>query len=139
MAFQTLRRVEFRDTDAAGIAHFTAFLAYAEEAEHELLRSVGLSVLMHDEQGPITWPRVSVRADFQGAVRFEDELRIDVTVARLGTKSVTYQFQFVHDERLVATAETTAVCCRLPAGGPPRSIAIPESIAERLREYLANE
>lgn len=138
MAFHTQRRVEFRQTDAAGIAHFSAFLGYAEEAEHEFLRSLGLSVLMRDEQGALSWPRVSVRADFQGAVRFEDELDIAVSVARLGTKSVTYQFQFTHGDRPVATAETTAVCCRMSPAGPPQSIAIPEWVAEKLRPHVTS-
>ena len=139
MPFSTRRRVEFRHTDAAGIAHFSAFFGYAEEAEHELLRSVGLSVLMRDEEGPISWPRVSVRADFQSAVRFEDELDIAVSVSRLGEKSVTYQFRFTHDSRPVATAEITAVCCRLTPGAPPRGIAIPSWIADKLLAHLAAE
>ena len=42
-AFVTSRRVEFSDTDAAGIVHFVAFFRMMEQAEHELLRSVGLS------------------------------------------------------------------------------------------------
>jgi hypothetical protein len=40
-AFITTRRVEFSDTDAAGIAHFVAFFRWMEQAEHDLLRSVG--------------------------------------------------------------------------------------------------
>ena len=42
--FKTRRRVEFRDTDMAGIVHFSVFFAYMEQAEHELLRSLGLGV-----------------------------------------------------------------------------------------------
>lgn len=137
MAFSTRRRVEFRHTDAAGIAHFSAFFAFAEEAEHELLRSLGLSVLMRDEIGALSWPRVAVKAEFQGAVRFEDEVDIAVRVARLGTKSVTYQFVFTHGGRAVATAESTAVCCRMHADAPPEAIPIPASIAEKLRAHLS--
>ena len=37
------RRVEFRDTDAAGIAHFSAFFFWMESAEHELLRAAGVA------------------------------------------------------------------------------------------------
>lgn len=132
------RRIEFRETDAAGIAHFSAFFAYAEEAEHALLRSEGLSVLMRDAEGPISWPRVAVKADFQGAVHFEDELDIAVTVVRLGTKSVTYQFQCTHAGRQVATIEITAVCCRLFAGQSPKGIRIPVEIAEKLRTHLTS-
>ena len=43
-AFKTRRRVEFRDTDAAGIVHFSAFFFWMESAEHELLRAAGVDV-----------------------------------------------------------------------------------------------
>ncbi len=75
------RRVEFHDTDSAGIMHFSAFFQFMEEAEHELLRSVGLSVFMppggdNTEDVPLSWPRVSANCDFRNALRFEDEVSI---------------------------------------------------------------
>ena len=45
------RRVEFSDTDMAGIAHFTNYFRYMEEAEHAFLRDRGLNVVLHDERG----------------------------------------------------------------------------------------
>ena len=38
------RRVEYRETDASGLVHFTVFFAYAEEAEHAMWRAAGVSV-----------------------------------------------------------------------------------------------
>jgi 4-hydroxybenzoyl-CoA thioesterase/acyl-CoA thioester hydrolase len=133
--FCTTRRVEFRDTDAAGIAHFSAFFFYMESVEHELLRHLGLSVLWADDSGPISWPRVSVSCDYSGAARFEEVLDVTLRVARLGAKSVTYEFEFACDGRRIATGRTVAVCCRVPHGAAPQSITIPEPIAAKLREY----
>src|SRR5688500_19512637 len=76
-SFRTTRRVEFCDTDAAGILHFSAFFQLMEQAEHELLRSVGLSVVMSDAEGKISWPRASAKCDFRSAVHFEEELAIE--------------------------------------------------------------
>lgn len=132
-AYVAQRRVEFRDTDAAGIMHFSAFFAYMEEAEHEFLRSLGLSVLMRDEQGPISWPRVSAHCDFRSAVRFEDELTIEVSIEKLGLTSATYQFAFACRGKPVATGNMTSVCCRLNADGTIRSIPIPDDIRARLQ------
>ena len=73
-AFTTRRRVEFRDTDAAGIVHFSAFFFWMESAEHELLRSIGLHVFEGQADGSeYSWPRVSVACDYTSAVRFGDE------------------------------------------------------------------
>ena len=74
--FRTTRRVEFADTDAAGIMHFAGFFRLMEEAEHELLRHLGLSVLTRDDAGPISWPRVRAGCDYRSALGFEDVVTI---------------------------------------------------------------
>ncbi len=138
LSFTATRRVEFRDTDAAGIMHFASFFPLMESVEHEFLRFLGLSVMTQDETGPISWPRVNAQCDFKGAVRFEDVLTISLSISRLGAKSVTYQFNIRHDDRPVATGNITAVCCRLPViGDTLRSIPIPVAVAEKMRPYCS--
>ena len=133
--FTTIRRVEFSDTDAAGIAHFSAFFLFMEQAEHELLRSLGLSVMTRDAEGKISWPRVSVKCDFTSAVKFEDMVSVEIRIVRLGEKSVTYGFHFSCAGRPIATGETSAVCCRIVPDQPPRSIPIPANMALALQTY----
>jgi 4-hydroxybenzoyl-CoA thioesterase/acyl-CoA thioester hydrolase len=135
-AFRTRRRVEFRDTDAAGLMHFSAFFTYMEQAEHELLRSVGLSVLEREGDGAVTWPRVSAACDFRRPLRFEDEFEIEVAIERMGEKSVTYVFHFLHNGQDAAAGRITVVCCRVEKSAPVQSIAIPPRIAETLRPFL---
>lgn len=131
--FRATRRVEFCDTDAAGIVHFSRFFIYMETAEHEMLRSVGLSVLQKTEDGRhISWPRVAVSCDYKQPARFDDVLTIEVAVERVGSKSITYNFRFLCGDKLLATGKTTAVCCRIEQGQPPQSIEIPANIAQKL-------
>ena len=136
-AFLTTRRVEFSDTDAAGIMHFAAFFRMMEQAEHDLLRSVGLSVVTADAASTISWPRVHAHCDFESAARFEDLLEIEVRVVRLGTKSVTYAHRFLKDGRQLASGEITSVCCRMRDHAPPEPIAIPAFFADKLRPFAA--
>lgn len=126
--FRMQRRVEFRDTDAAGIAHFSVFFLYMEQTEHAWLRELGASVLTRDEAGKISWPRVSARCDYRAPVEFEDLLDVELEVRRLGAKSVTYGFRFLKAGRLAAEGEVTAVCCRIREGSPPESIPIPPAL-----------
>src|SRR5262245_20123689 len=130
--FRTTRRVEFCHTDAAGIAHFTALLEFMEQAEHELLRSRGLSVTMDHGGERMSWPRVAVKCDFQSPVRFEDVLEINVQLARIGNTSVTYSFTFRCRGADVASGQITSVCCRLTGEQPPEPIAIPQWFREKL-------
>ncbi len=134
--FVTQRRVEFCETDAAGIVHFASYLCYMEQAEHELLRSIGLSVCQPQEDGwHLSWPRVRVECDFQGSARFEEVLTVHVSVARLGTKSVTYHFEFLRGVEAIATGRVIAVCCLVKTGYPLQSIAIPDNFIELLKTY----
>jgi len=132
--FHTSRFVEFADTDMAGIMHFSAFFRFMEAAEHALLRSLGLSVFSEVGSEVVTFPRVAASCDFHSPARCEDVLEIDVTVDRVGTKSVTYGFAFSTKGREVATGKMTSVCCRVPHGGLPVSIPIPDAVAAKLRK-----
>ena len=137
--YQATRRVEFRDTDAAGIMHFSAYIIYMEEVEHEFLRHIGLSVHHDEGETLMSWPRVSVHCDYRGPVRFEDVLEINLSVSAMGTKSVAYQFDFSHQGRPVASGQTTAVCCRLETDKPPKSMPIPDWFRDKLLPYLADD
>jgi acyl-CoA thioester hydrolase len=140
--------VEFCHTDAAGIAHFSALMQYSEQAEHAFLRSLGLSVFSH-ALGSITWPRVKIVAEFLGPAYFEDRLKIELSVKKIGETSVTYTSTINGPSGSVAICETVCVCCTHLAGdstagpstvGASRSLVkttIPPSIREKLREFLS--
>ena len=68
------RRVEFSETDMAGIVHFANFPRWMEVAEHAFLRSLGFSV--HVAAGPSStgWPRLKVVCEYLKPLRFEEEL-----------------------------------------------------------------
>lgn len=132
-SLQTRRRVEFRDTDAAGIVHFSAFFFWMESAEHELLRSVGLHVIDRQPDGSeYSWPRVSASCEYRSTARFGDELDIAVFVAAVGRSSVTYRFVFEHEGRAIAEGRVVAVRCLMRPGSRLESVAIPSDIVARL-------
>lgn len=117
--FRTKRRVEFVDTDMAGIVHFSNFFRWMESAEVEFLRSKGLSVKLKWDGMQIGLPRVSASCDYVKPIRFEDILEIQVTLLKIGRKSITYQHEFFKDGELIARGQISAVCCLV---GPDREI-----------------
>ena len=132
--FRTRRRIEFADTDLAGLVHFARFFVFMETAEHELLRVLGNEVHRRWQGHDIGWPRVAASCNYVSAARFPDTLDILVRVERKGAKSMTYRFDFEHEGRRVAIGKLTAVCCRLDGADGPRSIPIPPDVADRLVE-----
>jgi len=139
--FRCRQRVEFADTDMAGIVHFANFFRYMERAEHEFLRSLGLSVHAVNGNDLVSWPRVHADCKFRAPLSFEDELDVHLLVREKRSKSVTYEFRFYKqgDENLAAVGSITVVCVSIDrATGRMTSIPNPESI-DRLIEAAPAE
>ena len=99
--FRYSRRVQFSETDLAGIAHFSAFFRFMEEAEHALWRAAGLSIGAAEKTGG--WPRVAAAFDYKRPLRFEDEFEVTVCIAELTRRSIRYSFTITSGDALVGT------------------------------------
>ncbi|MBM4001614.1 MAG: acyl-CoA thioesterase [Planctomycetes bacterium] len=134
--FRAMRRVEFRDTDSAGIMHFSTYFTKMEEVEHEFFRTLGIRLIDEDASGVVTsWPRVSAQCDYRKAARFGDSLDIDLAIERIGRSSLTFVCDFVGNGERLATGRITAVYCTLPPGGPPEPLPIPDDLRVRLEPF----
>src|SRR5215471_1403387 len=126
--FKLVRRVEFFDTDMAGIVHFSNFFRYMEAAEHGFFRSLGMSIVA-DVEPPLGWPRVQARCDF------EDRVEIHLLVREKRSKSLSYAFRLVKTNSAppieVARGSITVVCVR-HKDGKMQAATIPQAIAERI-------
>ena len=130
--YRTKRKIEFADTDMAGIVHFTRFFVFMETAEHEFLRSLGTSVATEWNGDKIGWPRLAASCEYLSPLRFEDEVDIHLQVSKKGTKSLTYQFHFTHKRKDIARGELVTVCCITNPGEKLRAIPIPDFIADQI-------
>ena len=134
--FKMLRRVEFADTDLAGIMHFSNFFRMMEATEHAFFRSLGFSIHEQQEGMAIGWPRVSARCDYQKPLRFEQEVEVHLLVAELRTRSIRYLFIFRRpaDGLEIARGEIVAVCASVQhSSGKLAATAIPERIRAQIQ------
>lgn len=134
--FVVRRRVEFANTDMAGIVHFANFYRWMEEAEHEYLRSLDLKIMEQQPDGTyIGWPRVSASCHFEAPAYHEDQLEIHVRVERIGFKSLTFFFEFLRDEKRLAYGRMKNACCVCGReDGKLLSIEIPEHFRNLIEE-----
>jgi acyl-CoA thioester hydrolase len=130
--FHTTRRVEFCDTDMAGIVHFSNFFRFMEAAEVAFLRSRGLSVRLSWEGQELGFPRVAAACDYLSPARFEDVLDVSLSIENIGRKSVTYCFDFTRQGHPIARGRVTSVCCRIGDDHRLEAMEIPQSFRERL-------
>jgi YbgC/YbaW family acyl-CoA thioester hydrolase len=129
--YRCARRVQFYETDAAGIVHFSWYFRYMEEAEHALWRAVGLSVASPDSK--VGWPRVSASFDYHRALHFEDEFDIRLRVAEVGTRTIRFACALTRSTERVATGALTIACVTRSPGERMKAVPIPADIKARFR------
>ncbi len=140
VAFTTTRRVEFADTDMAGLVHFTTYYRMMESVEHEFLRSLGTSVLNRDDDGrTVSWPRLAAECEFHTPAFFEDELEISVRVASLGRSSLVLNYEFRRADQRIANGRMKTVCCEVQEGESLRAIEIPVELKSQLATLVESE
>lgn len=123
-------RVYYEDTDAGGIVYYANYLKFFERARTEWLRSLGIhqqSVLA--EEGAAFVVR-SASVDYLAAARLDDEVKLLLTVEKLGRASVQFAQQAWRGDTLLATADVKVGCVDA-ATMRPRSL--PDLAAAKMR------
>ena len=134
--FTIRRRVEFSETDMAGIVHFSCFFKYMEYAEHAFFRSLGHSIVTRSTNPPVGWPRVHADCDYTKPLRFEDEVEIQLSVLEKKSRSLKHGFRFFKitgdTKEEVAKGTIVAVCVQKNEDGTMAACPIPEEIASQI-------
>jgi acyl-CoA thioester hydrolase len=128
--FKYQRRVQFAETDLAGIVHFSTMFRYLEEAEHAMWRAAGLTIA--EPGGDLGWPRLNAALEFRNPLRFEQEFEVWVRIGELKTRTIEYEFTIVRGQTVVAVGTMTSVCVRKQPNGTMKAVEIPAEIADKL-------
>ena len=120
------RRVQFADTDMAGVVHFSWIVKYMEEAEHAMWREAGLTIAGGSGIG---WPRVEASFEFHRPLRFEDEFEVHLRIVGKDARTIRYEGIVSRGETRIATGKIAVKCVSTKPGEPMRSIDIPPEIA----------
>lgn len=135
--FSTLTRVDFADTDAAGVLYYGRYPRYLDRGVMAYRRSLGVDLL-----GPPGHVYVirALQLSYYAAARFDDELELFVRVARLGRTSHTLQVRIERagEEAPVLVADGEMVQVGLSAyDGRPSEM--PGELRERLRWFEGDD
>jgi acyl-CoA thioester hydrolase len=132
-------RVQFAETDMAGIVHFSNFYRFMERVEHAFFRSRGLSIwegsaveggAETDEESRVAWPRVHCSCDFFVPLTFQEEFEMELLVEAVRPKSLRYLVRFWKAGRVLAAVGRMAVACvrKDAQSGGMRAVEIPGRI-----------
>jgi acyl-CoA thioester hydrolase len=123
--FRLKRRVQFYETDMAGIVHFSNFFRYLEEAEHAMWLEAGVSIT--GEPG-VGWPRIEASIEFHRPLKFGDDFEVHLRIVGKDARTIRYEGIVSRGETRIATGKIAVKCVSTKPGEPMKSIDIPPEI-----------
>jgi YbgC/YbaW family acyl-CoA thioester hydrolase len=129
--YRLRRRVQFYETDCAGMVHFSCFFRYMEEAEHAMWREAGLSIA--PEGADVGFPRVAAAFEYHRPLRFEDEFDVSIRITAIGEKTISYACAVSRGDTRIASGTLTIACVRKRAGEPIKATRLPADVAARFQ------
>ena len=137
--FEYRRRVDFHETDMAGIVHFSNFFRFMESAEHAFFRSLGLRVHSGSESGAAGAARMEAACSFRKPLYYEDVVELHLVVKEVRTKSIAYTVVFRKSGEEVARGSMVVVfVSKAGASGSLESVPIPAAAAARIEAAPAD-
>lgn len=127
--FRHQTRIRFVDTDASGRIHYTSLFKFFEAAETELFRTFEISYT----GGTFNFPRVHAECDIRLPLLHDDLVDIEVSLTKLGTSSMRFDFRAIKDGDVAATGAVVMVCMDRAS---QRAIPIPDDLKTRFAEIL---
>jgi acyl-CoA thioester hydrolase len=127
-AFAHRLRTRFAETDAMGIIHHAAYLAYLEEARVEYLRAVGHpydAVRSGDAADAREFPVLEVSVQYRQPLHFDDE--VDVSLRIGAVRGATFQIAYLLT--VGGAARATAVTVHGCVDGRGRPARLPAWVA----------
>ena len=136
------RRIEFSETDMAGLVHFTNFFKYMETAERDFFEAAGVDLIKSVPGELVGWPRARVECKFSAPIRFGDTIDIHLAVKAVKDRAIDFQFRIYRRNRdgsrtHCAKGHMTTVLTQLTANGELESIVLPPQLRERITEAPA--
>ncbi|MFV0336712.1 MAG: acyl-CoA thioesterase [Chthoniobacterales bacterium] len=102
--FAHKRRVEFAETDMAGVVHFSNILRYVEAAEHAMRRACETSNYEIVGSQHLGWPRVEISCRYTKPIHFEEVIETCLHIDEIRSSGMRFRFWiFKNDERSSAS------------------------------------
>ncbi|OIN09707.1 tol-pal system-associated acyl-CoA thioesterase [Oceanisphaera psychrotolerans] len=118
-------RIYYEDTDAGGIVYNANYLKFMERARTEWLRHLGIEQDSLLDQG-VAFVVRRVELDLLRPARFNDALKVTVTVKLLKRASIVFEQEILDDAGLSLVRGTVQIACVQIAHMKP--FAIPEPL-----------
>lgn len=130
------RRVEFHQTDAAGLMHFSTYFFWMEAGEADVFRALGQPLMDLSSGTLIGFPRVDASCKFRRPLHFDETVNIETSLGEPLANRLFWQFRFFNAAgELTARGSMTTACVRRCEDHSLQSVAIPPTLLEALLRW----
>lgn len=130
---ETQIRVRYAETDQMGYVYYGHYAAYFEVARVEMLRSLGFSYKVLEEEGVIL-PVLNYSIKYIKPAFYDELLKIKIVIKELPATRIRFDYEtFNEKEELINIAETTLVFVNKKTGRPT---APPDDLLEAMKRFF---
>lgn len=97
------RRAHYHETDQMGIVHHSNFIKWFEEARIYLMKEIGTSYKVMEEEGVIS-PVVNVFCEYKTMVRFDDEIFIHIKIIDYNSIQFKVKYRLTNKDESITYA-----------------------------------
>jgi 4-hydroxybenzoyl-CoA thioesterase len=132
--FRSLVPIRFGDCDPAGIVFYPRYFEMSHAVIEDWFEQ-GLAVDYPDYIGArgLGFPTVAMSTEFKHPSRFGETVDWQLTVPRLGNRSVQLRHEVWHGDQLRLTMDQTCVCLDRLSG---RAIAWPDDVKHAINQFI---
>ena len=136
------RRIEFSETDMAGLVHFSNFFKYMETAERDFFEAAGVDLIRTEPDELVGWPRARAECKFSAPLRFGDTIDIHLAVKSVKDRAIDYQFRIFRRNKdgsrtQAGKGHMTTILAKVDEGGELQSAELSDDLRKRISEAPA--
>ncbi len=133
----TVVRVRYAETDNMGVVYYANYYIYFEIGRVEYMRNLGIIYRQMELEDDSFIAVVESKCRYSRPAHFDDPLRIRTRVTSVRRRTITFDYEILHDEtgELIANGQTVHVVC--DSNGRPK--AMPQKYRQILNVSGAEE
>ncbi|WP_083805503.1 acyl-CoA thioesterase [Vulcanisaeta moutnovskia] len=94
-------QLRYSDTDQMGVIYFARYFVYADEAITSFMKERDIDIVKLEKEG-IYFAVASAHCDYEKPIKYSDNCLVKVQVSRIGNTSVTFNFEIMANNEVVA-------------------------------------
>ncbi len=126
-------KVNWGDTDAAGIVFYPNFYKWMDQASHHFFSKLGYPTSKMFTENHVSIPIVEAKCQFQSPLFFDDEVCVQSSIVELRDKAFKIQHEFLKEGIKMAEGYEIRVWASFRSG-KPKAVSIPEAIRSAITD-----